>query len=457
MRQLRRAATGRPARGRPHERVIPKGFAVNHAAAGVLVGVFPTRTARMSPAQRRLTRAAPGPAEGFTSATATVRGADLHVRQRVDSNAAAPIWVLLHGLAVSHRYLMPTAAALPGSVFVPDLPGFGLSGTPARVLTTEQHAEVVAAWMDAVGLAGAHVLGNSFGCQIAVELAIRRPDLVASLTLVGPTVDPAAPTAFAQIRRWAHDLLSEDPHQLPMILTDFRDAGPRRVLRTLGYAVGHHIERRIPLVEAPILILRGQYDPIAPADWTAHATSLARRGSTGDLPGAAHNAVTTTGALVAELAAAFALTLTAGHGRSIAHASQRAVEVPLDERRMPVEHTTSAAEARHVAEQFLHDWNMTDRTDDVLLVTTELIQNLTQHTDDGGELHLRLRDDAILIEVTDTNPQPPHVRPLSPAVPGGRGLLLVAATARRWGSRPAGWAGRTGKVVWAEIARRLPR
>jgi pimeloyl-ACP methyl ester carboxylesterase len=231
----------------------------------------------------------------------------LHIRRRADADATAQVWVLLHGLAVSHRYLMPTAAALPGSVFVPDLPGFGLSDKPPQVLTTEQHADVVAAWLDAEGIVGANVLGNSFGCQIAVELAIRRPDLVAALILVGPTVDPAAPTAAGQIRRWALDLLSEDPHQLPMIAVDIRDAGPRRILRTLRHAVGHHIERRIPLVEAPVQILRGQHDPIAPTDWITHAAALARSGGTGELPRAAHNAVTTTGNLVAAQAAAFVL------------------------------------------------------------------------------------------------------------------------------------------------------
>lgn len=260
----------------------------------------------MTPAQRHLSRAAPGTAGGFASATVTVRGLRLHLRQRLDPAATAPVWLLLHGLAVSHRYLMPTAAALPGSVYVPDLPGFGHSGKPVRVLTAEQHAEVVATWMDAAGLGGVHVLGNSFGCQIAVELAIRRPDLVASLILVGPTVDTAAPTPGAQIRRWMSDMLREDPHQIPIVLADLRDAGPRRILRTLAHAVGHHIERRIPSVQAPILILRGQYDPIAPADWVTHAASLARTARTADVPGAAHNAVTTAGAMVAAQANAFA-------------------------------------------------------------------------------------------------------------------------------------------------------
>ena len=88
-----------------------------------------------------------------------------------------------------------------------------------------------------------------------------------------------------------------------MVLADLRDAGPRRILRTLAHAVGRHIERRLPLVQAPILILRGQYDPIAPADRVTRAASLARTARTADVPGAAHNAVTTAGAMAAAHAA----------------------------------------------------------------------------------------------------------------------------------------------------------
>jgi hypothetical protein len=71
-------------------------------------------------------------------------------------------------------------------------------------------------------------------------------------------------------------------------------------------------------------------------------------------------------------------------------------------------------------------------------------------------MRLALHDDAILIEVTDADPRPPRLRRTDPAKPGGRGMLLIAAAARRWGTRPAAWAGHKGKVVWAELARRLP-
>ncbi|MEU4624722.1 alpha/beta hydrolase [Actinoplanes sp. NPDC023801] len=257
--------------------------------------------ARMSPAEFRVAMAAPGPADGFTSRHPIVGGLRLHVRSRPGGDA----WVLLHGLAVSHRYLMPTAMALPGGVHVPDLPGFGLSERPRGAWDVREHATVVAAWMDATGLTGAAVLGNSFGCQVAVELAVRRPDLVSALVLVGPTVDPAAPSSAGQAFRWLRDLAGEDPRQARIISRDVRDAGPLRVVRTLRHSTRHPMARRLPLVTVPVLVLRGEHDRIAPPRWVAQAAALAPDGRAATVPRAAHNAVTTAGPSVAELATAF--------------------------------------------------------------------------------------------------------------------------------------------------------
>ena len=77
------------------------------------------------------------------------------------------------------------------------------------------------------------------------------------------------------------------------------------MLRTLSYAVRHRIERRLPLVTAPVLVLRGEHDPIAPSGWARRAAELARTGTARDIPGAAHNAMTTAGPLVAAQALSF--------------------------------------------------------------------------------------------------------------------------------------------------------
>jgi pimeloyl-ACP methyl ester carboxylesterase len=153
-------------------------------------------------------------------------------------SGALPL-VLLHGLAVSHRYLMPLAAELAGHhpVHVVDLPGFGLSGDPGRVLGITEHADHLADWLEAADLPPVAMLGNSFGCQVAVELVVRHPDHVGGLVLVGPTMDPAARTASRQILRWLWDTVREDPLRLPILLRDVRDAGPHRVVGTLGHAL----------------------------------------------------------------------------------------------------------------------------------------------------------------------------------------------------------------------------
>lgn len=84
---------------------------------------------------------------------------------------------------------------------------------------------------------------------------------------------------------------------------------------------------------------------------------------------------------------------------------------------------------------------------DVLLVITELVENVVQHTDGGGELRMSRADDAVRVEVHDHSRAFPQLQRPDPRRAGGRGLLLVAAIAQRWGSRPTP----TGKVVWAHL------
>ena len=210
----------------------------------------------------------------------------------IDSDATS--CVLLHGLAVSHRYLIPTARLLGSrSVYVPDLAGFGLSGKPAAALDIGAHAATIIALLGRISDAPAALLGNSFGCQVAVEVARRRPDLVSALVLAGPTTDPAAATVRGQLIRLMRDLPHEDPRQLPILAADIRDAGPRRILKTLRYAVGDSIAAKLPALRLPTLFLRGSLDRIAPQEWVDHVTHLVPGAQSITVDGAAHNVATT--------------------------------------------------------------------------------------------------------------------------------------------------------------------
>lgn len=203
---------------------------------------------------------------------------------------SAPTIVMVHGVGVSHRYLMPTAERLAtfSRVWVPDLPGFGLSSKPQHILTLQQLSDALANWMRAVEIRRATLLGNSFGCQIIADFAVRHAALIERAILQGPTVDPAARTARQQLWRWLVNGRHEAPAQALVIIRDYRDCGLRRVFRTFKYALDDHIEGTLPHVRVPTLVVRGSRDVIVSQRWAEEATRLLPDGRLVIIPNAAH-------------------------------------------------------------------------------------------------------------------------------------------------------------------------
>lgn len=229
----------------------------------------------------------------FQSCWACVDGRLMHhVASTVPPEAKTPV-VLVHGVGLSHRYLMPYAMRLAPfhPVFVPDMPGFGLSFKPRRVLPVEALSEWVIAWMGAIGLDRAIMLGNSAGCQIIVEAAARHPERILRAVLQGPTVDPLAPSFSEQMYRWyLNRNLERSQEKGPIVVRDYWECGPTRLVRTFQHGIDHHVERRLPLVACPAMVVRGGLDPIVPQRWAEEATDLLPRGRLVVLPGVPHTA-----------------------------------------------------------------------------------------------------------------------------------------------------------------------
>jgi pimeloyl-ACP methyl ester carboxylesterase len=122
---------------------------------------------------------------------------EIHVRE-AGRQGGAPT-VLVHGLGGSALNWVPLMEQLEGHVaaLAVDLPGFGQSPPPRDGdYSPRGHARAVAAsiveWRRRVDFDGpVHVMGNSMGGAVALQLAARRPDLVASLTLVSPALPSA--------------------------------------------------------------------------------------------------------------------------------------------------------------------------------------------------------------------------------------------------------------------------
>ncbi|MFF5076219.1 ATP-binding protein [Actinoplanes sp. NPDC000266] len=114
--------------------------------------------------------------------------------------------------------------------------------------------------------------------------------------------------------------------------------------------------------------------------------------------------------------------------------------------RLPFDHRTDSATLRLAASGWLASRQADELVEDTLLVMTELVQNVVQHTGDGGEVALTRNGD-VLVEVFDSSRELPRLLGPDPRRLGGRGMLLVDAVSDDWGSRLTDG----GTVVWARL------
>ncbi|NBM17478.1 SpoIIE family protein phosphatase [Streptomyces sp. GC420] len=106
----------------------------------------------------------------------------------------------------------------------------------------------------------------------------------------------------------------------------------------------------------------------------------------------------------------------------------------------------AVAGARAEATARLRAWQLHDIAFTAELVISELVTNAIVYGQPPVQLRL-IHDASLICEVSDSSSTAPHMRRARTFDEGGRGLLLVAQFAERWGTRHH--AG--GKTIWAEI------
>jgi 2-hydroxy-6-oxonona-2,4-dienedioate hydrolase len=203
-----------------------------------------------------------------------------------------PPLVLVHGLGVSGRYLLPAARALAGRfrVVVPDLPGSGLSTRPPRPLRLHELSEVLDRLADAIGFGQATFLANSYGCQVVTNLAAAHADRVERLVLVGPTVDDSARDPVRQVARLLLDGLHEPRRLIAIVASDYARAGPVTIATGAAEALRHRIEVDARRVSVPAIVVRGSRDPLVPQAWAERLAKAFPAGELHVVAGAPHAA-----------------------------------------------------------------------------------------------------------------------------------------------------------------------
>jgi anti-sigma regulatory factor (Ser/Thr protein kinase) len=122
----------------------------------------------------------------------------------------------------------------------------------------------------------------------------------------------------------------------------------------------------------------------------------------------------------------------------------------------PAEGLASVGAARAFARTTLQCWDVPGRrSDDIVLVLSEMLANALRHTDPGpGRWHVAAgllqpcRDSGILCAVTDPGPGRPRPRPGGRLGEPGRGLQVIGALSDHWGVTSPSPA---GKIVWAVL------
>jgi pimeloyl-ACP methyl ester carboxylesterase len=252
--------------------------------AGAVLGVFGLRAG----AQEVIARQSRG---RMRSRWVRVNGRRIHMRVPAEraSPGTVPV-VLLHGAVIGSSYMIPLAVRLAPEfpVFAPDLPGHEGSEAAPRALEIEELADTLTAWLDAIGLERAALVGHSLGSQVAAHVAARHPERVDRLVLIGPTSDPDARTSREQLLRLARDGRHE-PASLWLLESDaYLRAGLRLPHAELRMSIDDHLEDTLARVSTPTMVVFGGDDPLVSPQWAEEVARAARAAPPVVIPGAGH-------------------------------------------------------------------------------------------------------------------------------------------------------------------------
>lgn len=200
------------------------------------------------------------------------------------------MFVLIHGIGTSHRYLarLHTELGKNADVHSIDLPGFGGVPKPAFSPSIPAMAVAISSVLDQLNISGAVVVGHSMGAQWATELGVTRPDLVAALTLIGPVTDTAHRSLRYQSLMLARDVLGETPVVNTTVFNDYLRCGPRWFLKQSRFMIPYPLEQQLRQLRVPVLVLRGGNDPIARTDWCRRLVRSAAHAQLVVVPGHRH-------------------------------------------------------------------------------------------------------------------------------------------------------------------------
>lgn len=198
--------------------------------------------------------------------------------------------LLLHGaymaIPIMSDLIKPFAETR--QLIVVELQGHGRTADIDRPFSYELMADDVAAFMDAIEIKQADIMGYSMGGNIALQLAIRHPDYVNKLVLVSAAYNSTAydPGFFEMLDMLTPELFAGSPVEADYMSLAPEPDFPRLVekLVQLDKEVQDWSAEDLQAIQSPTFVIIGDSDVVRPE----HAIEMFRLfggGVNGDLAG----------------------------------------------------------------------------------------------------------------------------------------------------------------------------
>jgi pimeloyl-ACP methyl ester carboxylesterase len=220
--------------------------------------------------------------------------------------------ILIHGLGGAKSSFNETVAALTPeyTVHAIDLPGFGSSSKPLPAsYNSDFFARHVLRFMDTLAIDRAHLVGNSMGGRVSIEVGLQAPSRVRTLSLLAPSMAFRSGREWVPLIRLLRPELAAIPHMLrpnqvrdrfwgmvsrperldptvgDIAADEFLRTYRSRAARVAFYAAARQIYLEAPdgpngfwtrlgQLQPPALFIWGSDDPLVPARFSRHVATV---------------------------------------------------------------------------------------------------------------------------------------------------------------------------------------
>ncbi|HEX7541393.1 MAG TPA: alpha/beta fold hydrolase [Anaerolineales bacterium] len=232
----------------------------------------------------------------------TVNGFELAYERR---GHGTPL-VLIHGYPLDHTIWNPVVPLLENDfdLILPDLRGFGESGTPTPHYSTDDFAADLISLLDQLGIQKAAIVGHSMGGYVALAFARCHPSRLRGLGLVASQALPDAPEKKEGRYQEAEHILAHGVRDVaegmsikltadPVLQTKLKELMLRQRPEGLAGALRAMAERQDSMLlltefDFPVVLVHGLADKLIPVERARDVRDMVKRGYLTEIEAAGH-------------------------------------------------------------------------------------------------------------------------------------------------------------------------